>query len=106
METIEKTKLYKGLYFILGGTVGTLRKDDLSKLRTGQLLERVQEKKFKECIIATNPTLEGDATALYLERLLKEKDIKITKLGRGLPIGGELEYADDETLKNAFEGRR
>lgn len=104
--TIEKTKKYKGLYFILGGTVSALKKEDVEKLRIKDLEKRIKNADFKEIIIATNPTTEGEATALYIERELKPFDIKITRLGRGLPVGGELEYADEETLGSAFEGRK
>ena len=104
---IEKTKKYKGLYFILGGQVSTFKKADIEKLRTKELEERVKNHpEIKEIIIAVNPTTEGEATALYLERLLKPLNIKITRLGRGLPVGGELEYADEETLGSALEGRK
>jgi len=111
---IEKTKKYKGLYFILGGQVSTFKKADIEKLRTKELEERVKNHpEIKEIIIATNPTTEGEATALYLERLLKPLNlpagrqvIKTTRLGRGLPVGGELEYADEETLSSALESRR
>jgi recombination protein RecR len=103
---IEKTKKYKGLYFILGGTVSTLKKVDIEKLRIKELEKRAKDPQIKEIIIATNPTTEGEATALYLERLLKPLNKKITRLGRGLPIGGELEYADEDTLSSALESRR
>lgn len=104
--SIEKTKKYAGLYFILGGTVSTLKKEDIKKLRSDELLKRVKNSEIKEIIIATNPTTEGEATALYLERLLKPLNKKITRLGRGLPVGAELEYADEETLGSALEGRK
>ena len=105
--TLEKTKKYKGLYFILGGTVSTFKKKDIEKLRTKELEERIKNHpETKEVIIAINPTTEGEATALYLERLLKPLNKKITRLGRGLPVGAELEYADEETLGAAFEGRK
>lgn len=111
---LEKTKKYNGLYFILGGTVSKLKKDDIKKLRADELVERIKnpERKglsgadFQEIIIAFNPTTEGEATALYLERLLKPLGKKMTRLGRGLPIGGELEYADEETLSSALESRK
>jgi len=110
---IEKTQKYKGRYFILGGTVSKLRKEDMEKLRTNELKERIQNSPIKEIIVATDQTTEGEATALYLERILKPLDlpagrqvIKITRLGRGLPVGGELEYADEETLGSALEGRK
>ena len=106
VETIEKTKMYKGYYFILGGTVGSLKQEDVERIRASQLKKRVQDAQFKEVIIATNPTTEGEATALYLERLLQPLQISVTRLGRGLPIGAELEYADEETLRSAFESRR
>ena len=104
---IEKTKQYKGLYFTLGGTVSRLRKKDVQKLRNKELEKRIKgTPEIKEIIIATNPTTDGEATALYLERLLKPYNKKITRLARGLPVGGELEYADKETLKSALEGRK
>lgn len=108
LETIEKTKKYQGLYFILGGTVSKLKKTDIKNLRTEELLERAKKPEIKEIIIAVNPTPEGEATALYLERLLKNLPAgrRITRLGRGLPVGGELEYADPETLSSALEGRK
>ncbi|PIW91917.1 MAG: recombination protein RecR [Candidatus Nealsonbacteria bacterium CG_4_9_14_0_2_um_filter_37_38] len=114
LVSLEKTKKYKGLYFILGGTVSTLKKADIEKLRTKELQERIKNPErfgipgadFKEIIIAINPTTEGETTALYLERILKSFGKKITRLGRGLPVGGELEYADEETLSSALEGRK
>jgi len=111
---IEKTKKYNGLYFILGGTFLSLKKDETKNLRSEELLERIKNSEkfgisgadFKEVVIATNSTTEGESTALYLERLLKPLNIKLTRLGRGLPVGGELEYADEETLGSALEGRK
>jgi len=109
--SIEKTKKYRGLYFILGRMVSRLKKADIEKLRIKELEERIKSHpEIKEIIIALNSTTEGEATALYLERLLKPfgaaQGKKITRLGRGLPVGGELEYADEETLSSALEGRR
>ena len=110
LVVIEKTKKYNGLYFILGGIVSALKKADIEKLRTKELEERIKAHlEIKEIIIATNPTTEGEATALYLERLLKKNlpvGRQVTRLGRGLPVGGELEYADEETLSSALEGRK
>jgi recombination protein RecR len=106
LEAIEKTKKYRGLYFVLGGTVSAIKKEELKKLRIKELEERVKDKKIKEIIIATSLTTEGEALALFLERKLKNSGKKITKLGRGLPTGGELEYADEETLGAAFESRK
>jgi len=104
---LEKTKKYNGLYFILGGSVSAFKKEEIKKLRIKELKERIKSyPKIKEIIIATNPTAEGQATALYLERLLKPLNKKISRLARGLPVGGELEYADEETLGSALEGRK
>jgi len=106
MIPIEKTKKYQGLYFILGGTISTLKKEDIKKIKAEELLERAKKPEVKEVILALNPTTEGEATLLYLERLLKPLNKKITRLGRGLPLGAELEYADEETLGSALEGRK
>lgn len=102
--SIEKTKKYKGRYFILGGTVGL--KKNIDTLRIEPLKKRVKDGAFKEIIIAFNMTPEGKATSVLVERALKEFPIKITYLAKGLPVGGELEYADEETLESAFEGRK
>ncbi|MBI4137977.1 MAG: recombination protein RecR [Candidatus Wildermuthbacteria bacterium] len=106
LEALESAKQYNGLYFILGGTLELLKKEDRGTLRFKELQDRVSSAEFQEIIIATNPTTEGEATALYMERVLKPYEIKITRLGRGLPIGAELEYADHETLRQSLEGRR
>jgi recombination protein RecR len=107
LTAIEKTMKYKGLYFILGGTVSALRKTDIEKLKIKELEERIKNNQgIKEIILAFNPTPDGEATRLYLERMLKSSGKKITRLGRGLPVGGELEYADEETLTSALESRR
>lgn len=103
--SIEKTKKYKGLYFILGGTIN-LKKSDKNIMRIEELKQRIENDDFQEIIIATNPTIEGEATALFIKKELKPLNIKITRLGRGLPVGGEVEYADEETLTSAFEGRK
>jgi len=108
--SIEKAKKYNGFYFILGDALSIFRKESEKKIRMTELEERIKKSDFKEIIVATNPTTEGEATALYVERKLKALGLpqmpKITRLGRGLPTGGELEYADEETLKSAFEGRK
>jgi len=107
LSAIEKTKKYRGLYFILGGTVSRLKKADAEKLRIKELEERIKKHpEIKEIILAINPTAEGEATTLYLERLLKPYNKKITRLARGLPVGAELEYADEETLGEALDGRK
>ena len=108
--SIENTKKYNGLYFILGGTLAMMRKEDIDNLRIEELKKRVKENNFSELIIALNPTPEGKATSLLVERTLKEiipsPTFKITHLAKGIPVGGELEYADEETLESAFEGRK
>ncbi len=110
---IEDTGQYKGLYFVLGGTVDRLQKEDIEAIRVKELTQRVRNPgeyglegvTVEEVIIATNPTTEGEATRLLVERELSEFSIQITRLGRGLPVGGELEYADEATLTSALEGR-
>lgn len=106
LDSIEKTKKYKGLYFILGGTISPLRKKEKKEIREQEFLTRIKDKDLKEIIIALNPTTEGETTALYLERLAKKENKKTTRLGRGLPLGAELEYSDEETLSSALEGRK
>ncbi|MCD6094313.1 recombination protein RecR [bacterium] len=103
---IEKTKKYEGLYFILGGKMDFLKENPLGKLRIEELKRRIEEGKPKEVILALNPTPGGLLTMDYLTKILKPYNIKITRLGRGLPIGSELEYADEDTLSSALEGRR
>lgn len=112
--TIENTKKYTGLYFILGGTVATMRKEDLNNLRIEELKKRINDSKFSEVIVALNPTPEGKATSILVENSIKEVipsgpkgyPFKITHLAKGIPVGGELEYADEETLQSALEGRK
>jgi len=113
--SIESTKKFNGLYFILGGTVATMRKEDLSHLRIEELKKRVKENNFTEIIVALNPTPEGRTTSVLVEQTIKEalllnpsinSGLKITHLAKGIPVGGELEYADEETLENALEGRK
>ncbi|MEA3344103.1 MAG: recombination mediator RecR [Patescibacteria group bacterium] len=102
--TIEKTNKYKGIYFVLGGVMN-LKKEG-KNIRIDELKQRIKSSNFKEIIIAINPTVEGEITTLFIERELKPFNIKTTRLGRGLPFGGELEYADEETLESAFQGRK
>jgi len=114
--SLESTKKYNGLYFILGGTVAMMRKEDISQLRLEELKKRIRQpfgtaqddNNFSEIIIALNPTPEGRATSYLVESAIKEinKNLKITHLAKGIPVGGELEYADEETLENALEGRK
>lgn len=102
---MEKTKVYKGLYHVLGGAISPLEGIGPEDLRIKELLARISENAFKEIIIATDPNIEGETTALYLSKIFKPFGLKITRLARGLPVGGDLEYADEITLGKAFEGR-
>jgi len=108
--SLESTKKYNGLYFILGGTVATMKKEDISNLRIEELKKRVKEGNFSEIIVALNPTPEGRTTSVLIESTIKEvipsPNFKITHLAKGIPVGGELEYADEETLESALEGRK
>jgi len=108
--TIENTRKFNGLYFILGGTIATMRKEDIANLRIEELKKRAQTGNFTEIIIALNPTVEGRATSALIEGEIKKMQLqnppKITHLARGIPVGGELEYADEETLESALEGRK
>lgn len=116
LEAIEKTRKFKGLYFVLGGIISGFEKEkekEKMEERVNKLIERIKgETSFakatevKEVILAINPTTEGQNTAWWLQRKLKSLNIKITQLGQGLPKGGELEYADEETLSSALESRR
>jgi recombination protein RecR len=108
--SLESTKKFNGLYFILGGTIGTIRKEDISQLRIEQLKKIISENNFTEIIVALNPTPEGRATSTLVEQTIKDvfpsPAFKITHLAKGLPIGGELEYADEETLESALQDRK
>jgi len=103
---IEKTKDFKGLYHVLQGTISPMEGIGPDELKVKELLARLQDKSVQEIIVATNPTVEGEATAMYLARLIKPLGIKVTRIAHGLPVGGDLEYADEVTLSKAFEGRR
>jgi recombination protein RecR len=103
---IEKAGVIKGRYHILGGAISPLDGIGPEDLRVGELLERVQRDSVVEVILATNPNLEGNATAMYVAALLKPSGVRVTKLASGLPVGGDLEYADEITLGQALEGRR
>lgn len=101
----EKTGSFKGIYHVLGGVISPIDGIGPEDLRTSQLVARIKTNSPLEVILATNPSLEGEATAAYLKNLLKEFDIKITRIARGLPHGGDLEYADEVTLSRSLEGR-
>ncbi|MGB7060795.1 MAG: recombination mediator RecR [Candidatus Zixiibacteriota bacterium] len=102
---LEKTNQYKGLYHVLGGVLSPLDGIGPEDLKVKELLARLKDKQIKEVILATNPSTEGEATAIYLSKLIKPLGMKVTRIARGLPAGGDLEYADQTTLANALEGR-
>jgi recombination protein RecR len=106
VATIEKASVIKGRYHVLGGAISPLDGIGPEDLRTQELLERVERDGVTEVIIATNPNLEGNATAMYVAALLKPVGVRVTRLASGLPVGGDLEYADEVTLSQALEGRR
>ncbi|MGE5550113.1 MAG: recombination mediator RecR [Bacteroidota bacterium] len=103
--TLERTKEFNGVYHVLGGALSPLEGIGPENLRLKELLARLAEGQARELIVATNPNVEGDATALYLARLIKPLGIRVTHLARGLPVGGDLEYADEITLGKALAGR-
>jgi recombination protein RecR len=103
---IERTREFRGLYHVLGGAISPIDGIGPDDLRIRQLMQRLADGSVTEVIIATDPNLEGEATATYLSRLLMHLDLRVTRLASGLPVGGDLEYADEVTLGRAFEGRR
>jgi len=102
----ERTRALRGLYHVLGGALSPIRDIGPEKLRVRELLERVRGGSVREVILATSPNVEGEATAVYLSRLLKPEGVAVSRLAQGLPAGSELEYADELTLQRALEGRR
>ena len=104
--SVEMTHQYNGLYHVLMGAISPIDGIGPENLRIDSLLKRVREGGFREVILATNPTVEGDTTAVYIAGLLKEIGVPVTRLALGLPVGGDLEYADRMTLARALEGRR
>ena len=103
---LEHTGIYHGLYHVLHGAISPTEGIGTEDIRVKELMNRLQDGSIKEVILATNPTLEGEQTAMYLSRLITPLGIKVTRLARGLPFGTELEYADDVTLTRAIEGRQ
>jgi recombination protein RecR len=103
---IEKTREFRGLYHVLGGSLSPLDGRGPEQIRAKELQSRLESGEIREVILATNPNVEGEATALYLLRVLKPFSVKVTRIARGLPMGGDLEYADEATLARALEGRR
>ncbi|MBV7363233.1 recombination mediator RecR [Actinomycetaceae bacterium TAE3-ERU4] len=106
VQAIERTHAYRGLYHVLGGAIDPIRGIGPEQLRIRSLLQRLQNHEVKEIVIATDPNIEGEATATYLARMLETMQVPTSRLALGLPVGGDLEYADEITLSRAFEGRR
>ena len=103
---IERAHTYRGLYHVLHGAISPMKHIGPDKLRIAELAERLRSEEISEVILATNPTVEGEATAMYISRLLKPLGIRVTRLAYGIPVGGDLEYADEVTLSRAIEGRQ
>jgi recombination protein RecR len=103
---IERTGEYRGLYHVLHGAISPVEGVGPDELRIAELLSRLREQPVREVLLATNPNLEGEATAMYLARILQPLGVRVTRLARGLPVGGDLEYADAVTLSRALEGRQ
>ena len=104
--SIERTREFRGKYHVLGGAISPIDGIGPEQLRIRELMTRLEDSEITEVILATDPNLEGEATATYLSRLIKPMGIKVSRLASGLPVGGDLEYADEVTLGRAFEGRR
>ena len=105
LAALERTKEFKGLYHVLHGYISPMEGIGPEQLKVKELLERLQNNEIKEIIVATNSSVEGEATALYLSRLIKPLGIKVTRIAQGIPAGGDIEYADELTLSRAFLGR-
>ena len=103
---VERTGEYRGRYHVLQGAISPIEGVGPEQLRVKELLARIPDEEISEVILATNPNIEGEATAMYLARLLKPAGLKVTRIASGLPVGGDLEYADEVTLGRALEGRR
>ena len=103
---VEKTQEFNGLYHVLQGAISPIEGIGPDQLRIRELLGRIDREAVEEVILCTNPNLEGEATAMYLSRLLKDLAVRVTRIASGLPVGGDLEYADELTLGRALEGRR
>ena len=105
VQTIENSGEFKGIFHVLGALISPLEGIGPDQLPIGKLLERIKKENVAEVIIATNPTVEGDTTALYIQQILKQTNVKVSRLASGLPVGGDLEYADKLTLARSFRGR-
>lgn len=106
VPALERTREFSGVYHVLHGTISPMNGVGPEQLTIKSLVERVSKGDIKEVIMATNPTLEGDTTAMYIGKLLKPFEVKVTRLAYGIPVGADIEYADDVTLLRALEGRR
>ncbi|RBW67326.1 recombination mediator RecR [Bacillus taeanensis] len=106
VNAMEKMKEYRGLYHVLHGAISPVDGIGPEDIKVPELLKRLQDETVQELILATDPNIEGEATAMYIARLVKPTGIKITRIAHGLPVGGDLEYADEVTLSRALEGRR
>jgi len=104
--SVEKTRTFDGLYHVLGGSLSPLQGIGPDQLKIKSLIERLKGGAVEEIILATNPTAEGEATAMYLSKLLKPLGVRVTRIGMGIPVGSDLEYADEVTMLKALEGRR
>lgn len=103
---MERTKEYDGIYHVLHGAISPMDGIGPEDIKVAELIRRLEDDQVQEVILATNPTIEGEATAMYISRLLKPAGLKVTRIAHGLPVGGDLEYADEVTLSKAMEGRR
>lgn len=103
---LEKMRDYRGLYHVLHGSISPVEGIGPEDIKVTELIQRLEDERVKEIILATNPTIEGEATAMYISRLVKPIGIKTSRIAHGLPVGGDLEYADEVTLSKALEGRR
>ena len=106
VASMEKVREYRGLYHVLHGVISPMNNITPDKIKIAELLGRLSSDEVKEVIVATNPTVEGEATAMYISKLIKPLGIKVSRLAYGMPVGGDLEYADEVTLYRALEGRR
>lgn len=106
LVAMERTKEYNGYYHVLHGAISPMEGIGPDEIRIADLLKRLSDERVQELILATNPNIEGEATAMYLSRLVRPFGLKVTRIAHGLPVGGDLEYADEVTLTKALEGRR
>lgn len=106
LVAMERTKEFQGYYHVLQGAISPMEGIGPEDIRLAELLKRLSDERVKELILATNPNIEGEATAMYISRLVKPFGIRVTRIAHGLPVGGDLEYADEVTLSKALEGRR